>query len=125
MPKTLTYAAFGALLCLAASCKKDQTAAYKLQQTCAPTAKAVKTITSAAGVVYFNQTLQQYEVSVHQPGTIDAVDVGLVCGTLPPALQANGTKVTVSGTFKEYGQPAPRALPASYTYYYLEVASIQ
>lgn len=125
MTKTLAYAACVALLCLAGSYKKDESETYKLTQACAPTAKTVKTITNATGFVYLNATLQQYVVSVHVPGTIDVVDIGVVCGTLPDALQKDGTKVTVSGTFKEYGQPAPQPLPVGYTYYYLEVLSIQ
>ena len=123
MTKTLIYGALSALLLLAASCKKDDDAGYKLQETCSPTAKTVKTITDAVGIVYFDQTLQQYQISVHEPGTVDVVAVGVVCGTLPATLQADGTKVLVSGTFKEYGQPV--AAPVGYTYYYLEVANIR
>jgi len=125
MTKHLTHVALAALLCFASSCKKDETGANNKTQACNATAKTVKTITSAAGIVYFNATLQQYVVSVHQPGTIDAVDVGVPCGDLPTALQQDGKRVTVSGTFKEYGQAAPQPLPAGYTYYYLEVSAIQ
>nr|GFD49894.1 hypothetical protein [Tanacetum cinerariifolium] len=107
----------------ASSCKKDD--AHKTAQTCNATAKTVKTIAGAAGIVYFNASLQQYVVSVHQPGTIDAVDMGVPCSSLPTNLQKDGTRVIVSGTFKEYGQAAPNPTPAGYTYYYLEVSAIQ
>lgn len=125
MTKNLTHVALVALLCFASSCKKDEPDANKTTQTCNVTAKTVKTIAGAAGIVYFNAALQQYVVSVHQPGTIDAVDIGLPCGDLPTGLQQDGKKVTVSGTFKEYGQAAPQPLPAGYTYYYLEISAIQ
>jgi hypothetical protein len=123
MTKTLTYAALVALLCLAGSCKKDEPNVYKLTQMCVPATKAVKTITNAAGFVFFNPTLQQYTISVHEPGTIDVVDVGIVCGTLPAALQPDLTKVIVSGTFREYTLSQPGL--AGYTYYYLQVESIR
>lgn len=125
MPNFLPYAALAAVLLLASSCQQKETEAVEPNAACAPTAKVVKTITDAVGIVHFNLTLRQYELAVHQPGTYDAVDVGVVCAPLPPALQAEGARVVVSGTFKEYGQPAPLPLPAGYTYYYLEVASVR
>ena len=122
MKKTSIYLVLSALLCTTASCEKEEATTAQL---CAPTAKTVKTITNASGIVYFNTMLMHYVISVHQPGTTDAVDLGIVCGNLPAALQIDGTRVTVSGALKEYGQPAPAPVPAGYTYYYLEVASIQ
>ncbi|RZK63032.1 MAG: hypothetical protein EOO59_00905 [Hymenobacter sp.] len=84
----------------------------------------MKTVTNAAGIVYYNPTTQEYRVSVPQPGTYDSVDIGVVCGTLPATLQANGTTVLVTGIFKEYDQVPPQPLPVGYTCYYLEVAAI-
>lgn len=124
MKKALTYCLLSGLVMATVSCEKDDASA-RTQQLCAPTAKAVKTITQAAGIVYLNPTLQQYVIMVHQPGTIDAVDMGVVCGTLPPALQADGTKVLVTGTFREYGQAPPSPTPVGYTYYYLEITEIR
>ncbi|RZK45790.1 MAG: hypothetical protein EOO59_20415 [Hymenobacter sp.] len=84
----------------------------------------MKTVTNAAGIVYYNASNQEYRISIHQPGTYDSVDIGIVCGTLPTALQVDGTPVTVTGTFKEYGQAPSQPLPAGSTYYYLEVSGI-
>ena len=120
--KNLVYFLLTTLLFAAAGCKKD---ADVVQQLCDPTAKAVKTIANAEGIVYFNQLLQQAVISVHQPGTIDAVDVGVVCGSLPAALRADGTRVLVSGTFKEYGAAPLPSVPVGYTYYYLEVDEVK
>jgi hypothetical protein len=125
MPKNLTSIALAALLCLFSSCEKDEPNAEKTTQACNATAKTVKTIANAAGIVYFNAALQQYVVSVHQPGTYDSVDVGVPCGDLSTALQKDGARVTVSGTFKEYGQAAPGPTPVGTTYYYLEISAIQ
>jgi hypothetical protein len=123
MTKNLTHIALAALLCLASSCEKSEPETYRLAHTCAPAAKVVKTITNAAGFVSFDTNLQQYKISVHEPGTVDVVDVGILCDSLPPALQTAGTKVLVSGTFKEYllGQPGL----GGYTNYYLEIESIR
>ncbi len=125
MTKTLLYTALAAVLCLTSSCDKDEPTAAGKFQACDASAKPVKTIVNATGFVRLDPTTQQCVVSVHQPGTIDVVDLGIVCGSLPEAFQKDGLKVTVSGTFKEYGQPAPQPLPAGYTYYYLEVSAIQ
>jgi len=124
MTKPLLYAAVAVLLSLTSSCEKEKSMMEKTTQAC-NASKTVKTITNSAGIVYFNAMLMQYVVSMHQPGTYDSVDVGVVCGDLPNELQQDGTRVTVSGTFKEYDQPAPSATPAGTTYYYLEVSAIQ
>lgn len=123
MTKTLPYAVLVALLGLTGSCKKNEPEVKA--EACNAAAKTVKAITNAAGIVYYKSALGQYVVSVHQPGTYDSVDVGVVCGSLPAALQQDGARVTVSGTFREYGQAAPGPEPAGTTYYYLEVADIQ
>ncbi len=123
MNKNLTYSTLVALLCLASSCEKNEPETYRLQHTCAPAAKVVKTIANAAGFVSFDTNLQQYKISVHEPGTVDVVDVGVLCDALPAALQPEGTKVLVSGTFKEYPLGQPNI--GGYTYYYLEVESIR
>ena len=120
--KTLTCCVLWAFGLLAGGCKKDDASAKT--QACSVASNTVKTVTNAAGIVYYNPTTQEYRVSVHQPGTYDSVDSGVVCGTLPAALQADGTTVYVTGTFKEYGQAPPQPLPADSTYYYLEIASI-
>ena len=125
MPPFLLLAACAALLFVASSCQKNETELYPPEAACAPAAKTVKTVTDAAGIVRFNTTLRQYEIAVHQPGTIDVVEVGVVCAALPPGLQADGTKVVVSGTFKEYGQSALSSSPAGTTYYYLAVFSVR
>ncbi len=121
MPKFLISCALVAA-CLAGGCKKSE-AAFGETVDCAPNNKSVKTVTSANGVVGFDQAKQQYTIRVHQPGTIDVVDIGIVCGPLPASLQAAGTKVLVSGTFKEYG-PASSSAPVGYTYYYLTITQL-
>ena len=122
MKKLLTHCLLGALWLATASCAKDQAAATP--QACNPSAKTVKTVLNAAGIVSFNQALQHYVVSVPQPDTLDKVDLGIVCGNLPAALQLNGARVVVTGTFKEYGRVPPSPTPAGHTYYYLEVAQV-
>lgn len=88
---------------------------------CAEAGATVRTVTDAAGTVTFDQTLQRYKIMAPEAGTVDVVDVGVVCGTLPEALRKEGAKVRFSGTYKAY--PNPPTAPAGYTTYYLEVAS--
>lgn len=110
----------GALVLLG-SCQNakpgDETSGFG---TCAAGSKAVRTVTNATGTVSFDSASQQYRISVPQPGTIDVVEVGVVCGSLPSALRKDGTKVSFSGTYKEYASP-PSA-PAGTTFYYLELS---
>lgn len=89
---------------------------------CDPASKTVRTVTDVAGVVYQDKTSQRYQIHAAQTGTIDVVDVGVVCGTLPSELQKEGTKVVFSGTYKEYGTP-PSA-PAGTTFYNLELTKV-
>jgi hypothetical protein len=123
MPKLLTICVFAATFCLAGGCKKSDVVLGGTVD-CAPDSKIVKTVTNAEGVVSFDQAQQQYTILVHQPGTIDVVDVGIVCGTLPTSLQAVGTRVLISGTFKEYGQAPPTPVFIGYTYYYLAITQL-
>lgn len=123
MPKLLLPCALAAVLCLAVGCEKNDVAVEGITD-CAPTNKVVKTLTNAAGVVSFDQSQQQYTILVHQPGTIDVVDIGVVCGTLPASLQAAGTRVLVSGTFKEYDKAPTTPVFAGSTYYYLAITQL-
>ena len=90
--------------------------------TCDPASKTVRTVTDVAGVVYQDKPSQRYRIHAAQAGTVDVVDVGVVCGTLPSELQKDGTKVVFSGTYKEYGTP-PSA-PAGTTFYNLELTKV-
>lgn len=118
MPKNLLLLALlGATLAGGCTRSAEQTTATACAE--AP----VRTVTDVAGTVTFDQTLQRYKIMAPQAGTVDVVDVGVVCGTLPEALQKEGAKVVFSGTYKAY--PNPPAAPAGYTTYYLEVASVK
>ncbi len=90
---------------------------------CAEAGATVRTVTDVAGTVTFDQALQRYKIMAHEAGTIDVVDVGVVCGELPEALRKEGAKVVFSGTYKAY--PKPPAAPAGYTTYYLEASSVK
>lgn len=119
MQKIVSYGLAALLLGAAAGCQKD---ADVTPGDCAAAGKVVKTVTAASGTVSFNTSLQQYVVSLPEPNTIDVVDCGVVCGTLPSALQATGTKVRVSGHLRELS-PQPLA-PVGTTFYYLETTQI-
>lgn len=91
--------------------------------TCAEAGATVRTVTDVAGTVTFDQALQRYKIMAHQAGTIDVVDVGVVCGALPDDVRKEGAKVVFSGTYKAY--PNPPSAPAGYTTYYLEPSSVK
>jgi hypothetical protein len=74
--------------------------------------------------VAFAQAKQQYPVLAHQPGTINIADIDIVCGMLAASLQVAGTRVLVSGTFKEYNQAPPTPAFVSYTYYRLSIRQL-
>lgn len=119
MRTTAIHFLLSTLLPTVSSCKKDQEVRVTYG-SCAPQSQTVKTVTDAEGIVGFDATSQQYYISKHEPGTYDVVDVGVVCRALPGDLQTTGLQVVFSGDYKEY---APQTvLPASYTYYYLELS---
>jgi ABC-type Fe3+-hydroxamate transport system substrate-binding protein len=91
--------------------------------TCAEAGATVRTVTDVVGTVTFDRAIQRYKIMAHEAGTIDVVDVGVVCGTLPDDLRKEGSKVVFSGTYKAY--PNPPAAPAGYTTYYLEPSSVK
>jgi ABC-type Fe3+-hydroxamate transport system substrate-binding protein len=99
----------------------------RIEQTtttaCAEAGATVRTVTDVAGTVTFDRAIQRYKIMAHEAGTIDVVDVGVVCGTLPDDLRKEGSKVVFSGTYKAY--PNPPAAPAGYTTYYLEPSSVK
>ena len=90
---------------------------------CAEPSDTVRTVTDAVGTVTFDQALQRYKIMASEAGTVDVVDVGVVCGELPDAVRKEGAKVLFSGTYKTY--PNPPAAPAGYTTYYLELANVK
>ncbi len=120
MPKTLLLLSLlGATLAGGCTRPAEQTTA----SACPEAGATVRTVTDVAGTVTFDQTLQRYKIMAHQAGTIDVVDVGVVCGTLPDALRKEGAKVVFSGTYKTY--PNPPVAPAGYTTYYLDASSVK
>lgn len=127
MKNNLIYALLGSLsLSLLGSCQTQKEATQAAFGSCATTDKTVQTVADVAGTLYLDQPTQQYKIVAAQPGTVDVVAVGLVCGPLPAAWQApgrDGRKVVFSGTYKEYS-PAPSA-PAGYTYYHLELSQLK
>lgn len=90
---------------------------------CAEASATVRTVTEVTGTVTFDQALQRYKIMASEAGTVDVVNVGVVCGELPDAVRKEGTKVLFSGTYKVY--PNPPAAPGGYTTYYLELSSVK
>lgn len=120
MPKNLLLLALlGATLAGGCTRPAEQTTTT----ACAEAGATVRTVTNVAGTVTFDQALQRYKIMASEAGTVDAVNVGVVCGTLPEALRQEGAKVTFSGTYKAY--PNPPAAPGGYTTYYLELANVK
>lgn len=89
-------------------------------EACAAGQPPIKTVTDVEGRLFFDATLHQYCIYRALPGTIDRVDIGVLCGTLPDALQQVNSKVVFSGTYKSFDQAQPVA-PVGTEYYYLEV----
>ncbi|MFD1470128.1 hypothetical protein ACFQ48_18005 [Hymenobacter caeli] len=121
MKNITAYCLLGTLL-LAAGCKKDQDAQGPYG-TCAPQSQTVKTVADVVGTVRFDAAVQQYLIYRAVPGTYDSVDLGVVCGALPAALQVAGTQVLFSGTYRAYSNP-PRMGPVGQDYYYLELTKV-
>lgn len=120
----LSTALLGAAFSLLAACtRSEQAATAATTTTCPEAGSPVRTVTDVPGTVTFDKALQRYKIMAPEPGTVDVVQMGIVCGTLPEALRAEGSKVVFSGTFKTY--PNPPAAPAGYTTYYLELSAVK
>jgi hypothetical protein len=116
------YYLLSALLLSASACKKDADTITN-SGICAPTSSYALPVTDLEGIVNFDQALQQYAISRAIPGTYDSVDIGVICGDLPAAYKAVGTKVRFSGIYHGYGQAPPAAFVGA-TYYYLKLSKI-
>ena len=124
MKKLAYLCLFGTLLAAQSSCQTTKTPTQAgTTSRCADGLPVVRTVTSVAGIVHYDAQLQRYRIDAHQPGTTDVVDVGVVCGALPAAFQAEGRRVVFSGTYKRYANPP--ALLGGYTYYNLELSNLQ
>ena len=110
-----------ALLLTASGCRKCEEGPDMRSESCAPDKQAVKTVANVEGTIGYEPTLRQYFIRRFIPGTIDSVDYGLLCGTVPANLQVVGAKVLFSGAYKPYDKQPP-AGPAGQTYYYLELS---
>ncbi|SNR29201.1 MULTISPECIES: hypothetical protein [Hymenobacter] len=110
----------GLLLLSFTSCQKDTI--RDDNSVCASTS-TVRKVTDLAGIIQFNQTEQRFAISRYVPGTIDAVDIGIVC-ELPKNLQQEGVRVQFSGTYREYtGKAKPQI--GGQKYYYLELTEVK
>ncbi len=120
MKQIFYYCLLGLTLGAATGCQKDADAT---PEACAPGSPVVQTLANADGIVIYSTAVQQYVVEVPQPTMVDMAGLGVCCTPLPASLQATGTKVRVSGVFRQYGaQPANQ--PAGYTYYHLEASQL-
>ncbi|UOQ69598.1 hypothetical protein [Hymenobacter volaticus] len=112
------------LLCglglLAMGCKEGVENPTVTSETCAAGLPTVKTVKNVEGRILFDAALRQYCIYRALPGTIDEMDMGVLCGTLPAPLQQVESKVVFSGTYTPYDQVRPAA-PVGTHYYYLEV----
>ena len=113
-----------ALLLTASGCQKCEEGPDTNSQSCAADKQAVKTVANVEGTIGYEPTLRQYFIRRFIPGTIDSVDYGLLCGTVPANLQVVGARVLFSGAYKPYDKQPP-AGPAGQEYYYLELSSVK
>ncbi len=122
MRNTTAYCLLGGLLLAFGGCKKDQDAQGPYG-TCAPQSQALKTVTDVEGTVRFDAVVQQYLIYRAVPGSYDSVDLGVVCGALPAALQVANKPVLFSGTYRAYNNP-PKSPLGGQAYYYLELTKV-
>ncbi|GAB2470007.1 hypothetical protein GCM10011375_40860 [Hymenobacter qilianensis] len=67
--------------------------------------------------------MDRYLIYSSQPGTIDVVAIGVVCGDLPEGLKQVGKEVVFSGIYKNY---TPASMPpVGHTWYYLELSKAE
>lgn len=94
------------------------------QEKCGDTLKLVKRMEGATGHVSYRASDRLYTITVHQAGTYDVVDVGIVCN-LPEKAQKTGLRVTFDGEYYPFSRTLSTMQPVGYTYYYLHLTKIQ
>jgi hypothetical protein len=91
------------LVTSAASCRKNDepapTPAICPIEVCPGAGAEVKTVTAVRGIVRQSPLTYEYAITTY-PSVTNGFDVGVLCSTLPAALQADGTKVVFSGTYR-------------------------
>lgn len=88
--------------------------------------KVVKKAKKQKGIFRYDSYLNRYIISVHEPNTIDVVDVGLICNmpdiTTLPSVAEEGRTVIFSGKYRQSDEvPAI----AGTIYYELELGKIE
>jgi|SRR5690606_4002559 len=73
--------------------------------------KVVKKAKKQRGIFLYSSHFNRYIISVHEPNTIDAVDVGLICNmpdiTTVPPIAEEGRTVVFSGKYRQSPEVAP------------------
>src|SRR5690606_37994128 len=88
--------------------------------------KVAKTAKKLKGIFLYSSHFNRYIISVHEPNTIDAVDVGLICNmpaiaTAPPSAE-QGRTVVFSGKYRQSDELSPIG---GSTVYELELGKIE
>jgi hypothetical protein len=91
------------LITSAASCRKSDDPEPEhpicLLETCPGAGDVVKTVINTRGIVRLNPVTHEYAIAT-LPSVTNGFDVGVLCTALPTNLQADGTKVIFSGTYR-------------------------
>jgi len=88
--------------------------------------KVVKKAKKQKGIFLYSSHFNRYIISVHEPNTIDVVDVGLICNmpdiTAVPSVAEEGRTVIFNGKYRQSDELSPIA---GTTYYELELGKIE
>jgi len=88
--------------------------------------KVVKKAKKQKGIFLYSSHFKRYIISVHEPNTIDAVDVGLICNmpdiTTVPSVAEEGRTVVFSGKYRQSDEVSPFG---GSTVYELELGKIE
>jgi hypothetical protein len=91
------------LVTSAAGCRKNDkdepTPTICAMEVCPDAGAEVKTVTTVRGIVRRSPLTHEYAIATY-PSITNGFDVGVLCSSLPDALQAEGTKVVFSGTYR-------------------------
>lgn len=115
------------VILFAAGCENETMMESFSLNSCGEAGEKAEQVSGRTGTMWYNEELDEYRIQYAEPGTYDAVIVGIVCNLPHNWKDENvrrGMKVVFSGAYNEI-LDNQRFGPAGSKYYYLQITNLK